>query len=149
MRRLLFAVTLLAGCIVRDPPPPDDGGWGPPPPPPPPPDPCGGGCFGGEVCARDGECLPPSEVRAVHLEWTVQGAQADATNCSPFPDLFVDFIDDSGDRFGFSPVPCVQGRFSVDKLPTRFTMTELGVYESHTGTTLPFDETGTAKFDLP
>jgi hypothetical protein len=147
--RALTAV-LLVGCIQRQYPPPsgDDTDW-PPPPPPPPGMPCGGACPTTEVCARDGECLPPSEVRQVHLEWTVQGAPADATTCASHPDLFVEFIDDFQDRFGFAPVPCIEGRFNVDKLPTRFTMTELGVEFSHMGTTLPFDDTGTAVFDLP
>jgi hypothetical protein len=147
MRRAVLAV-LLVGCIQRQYPPTGDDTWDPPPPPPPN-DPCFGACLTTEVCARDGECLPPSEVRQVHLEWTVQGAPADATTCASHPDLFVDFIDDFQDRFGFAPVPCIEGRFNVDKLPTRFTMTELGVEFSHMGTTLPFDDTGKAVFDLP
>ena len=145
---LAVAVVALAGCPVYRPPPGDDDAWNPPPPPPPPPDPCFGACLGTEVCARDGECLPPSEVRTAHLTWTINGAAADSTTCAPHPDLFVDFISDANERFGFSPVPCFEGKFSIDKLPTKYTMTELGVEFSHMGTTLPLDANGDAMFDL-
>jgi hypothetical protein len=148
MRGALLLI-VFGGCIQRDPQPTGDDTQVPPPPPPPPPTGCDNSCPGGEVCARDGECLPPSQVWAVHLTWTVQGAPADATTCASHPDLFVDFIDDSQDRFGFAPVPCVEGRFNVDKLPVRFDMTELGVEDSHMGTTMEIDATGAAVFDLP
>jgi len=85
-------------------------------------------CAGGEVCARDGMCAPPSTVRAVTATWTIDGAAPTTQSCSAHPDLYISFIGaDSGDTIGFAPVPCRNGQFSVDKLPTRFRQVELGV----------------------
>lgn len=83
---------------------------------------------GDEVCARSGECLPKSSVRAVSVKWTVNGAAADATACTANPDLFIQFDGrDFGDTLRFAPVPCSEGSFYVDKLPTRYVHVVLGV----------------------
>jgi|KBSSwiStaDraftv2_1062776.scaffolds.fasta_scaffold200325_3 hypothetical protein len=105
-------------------------------------------CAPGELCARTGTCLPVSEIRAVHVIWTVRGAAADVAACSPAPDFEIDFrSSDSASRLGYAPVPCEQGKFTVDKLPTKFTTVRL----SHKGTTdtAGIDAaTGNAVFDL-
>jgi hypothetical protein len=85
-------------------------------------------CGGSELCARDGMCAPASAVRAVTATWTINGVAASTQSCGAHPDLYIDFIGaDSGDTIGFAPVPCRNGQFSVDKLPTRFRQAELGV----------------------
>jgi hypothetical protein len=111
-----LALVLLVGCVVRgsdstvDPPdiivPPNLG--------------ChdDSACRDGKVCARTGACLLPSEVRAIHVSWTVSGKPASADSCAAAPNLRID-LDSSHfpDRLAFAPVPCAEGKFSVDKAP--------------------------------
>ncbi len=80
---------------------------------------------GGDVCARDGSCLPAQYVHAVKTTWTLAGQPASVTTCAATPDLFINFYS-SVQSFGFAPVPCVQGQFLVDKLPTSYDQVELG-----------------------
>ena len=80
-----------------------------------------------DVCARNGECMPPSDVRAVRITWTIRGAAASDATCSPSPDLYINFIGNlRTDTFGYDPVPCDAGLFNIDKLPTRFLSVEIG-----------------------
>ena len=105
---------------------------------------CGGN---GEVCARDGECLPADEVQMVKVSWTIGGAAADATTCAPFPSFYLEFDGSMfEDTFGYEPVPCVQGQFTIDKLPTRFVQVDIGVQGQWTDTTQI--ESGAASFDI-
>jgi hypothetical protein len=103
------------------------------------------------VCARDGECMLASQVRIIHVNWTVLNQPASTTTCSSSPNLDITFKDVDQVSFGFSPVPCVEGKFTVDKMPTTFTMVSLeraGDYNG--GATGTFDPTtGTANLDLP
>lgn len=102
----------------------------------------------GEVCARNSECLPTSAVRAVKVEWTVNGMPASETACASTQDLAVNFVGDRGDdAVGFAPVPCKIGQFSVDKLPTRFGTAELG-RDGGSVTARSIDVAGVARFDL-
>jgi hypothetical protein len=107
-----------------------------------------GACSSGELCARTGTCLPVSQIRAVHVLWTVGGAPADAATCAPAPDFRLDFrTSDTDAHLAYAPVPCELGKFTVDKLPTKFTTVRL----SHKGTTDTADidaATGNAVFDL-
>ena len=80
---------------------------------------------GGQTCARDGECLPASEIRMVKITWTVRGQQANATNCAGTPSFELSFTSQANDFFGYAPVPCVQGQFTMDKLPTFYDAVEL------------------------
>src|SRR6516162_2869484 len=106
------ALALLAGC---------------------PPDTTSGMCAmdsdcGNNVCARDGECLPADQVRSVKLTWTIRGMAANAMTCAPTPDFYIQFDGDgAGDTFGYAPVPCMEGQFTIDRLPTRFGGAEMGV----------------------
>jgi hypothetical protein len=132
---LAFALGLIAGCAQQQSDPPPDY-----PPPYYPPGGGGGGggppptygcsadsqCGTGEACARDGECLPSNELRAVHVTWTVQGAQADQTSCSNSESLELDFTGGNEGPWGYAPVPCMEGKFSIDKLPTWYTYVQLG-----------------------
>jgi hypothetical protein len=103
---------------------------------------------GGNVCARDGECLPADQVRQVKLSWTIRGAPASATTCAASPDFYINFYDtDPRDTFGFEPVPCQQGQFTVDKLPTRFDTAELGVTGGVSKSAI-IQPNGVATFDL-
>jgi hypothetical protein len=84
---------------------------------------CGGD---GLVCARDGECLPAAGVRSLLVRWTIHGGAASATACGSTPSFQLYFDDSSsGDEFGFAPVPCMEGQFTLDKLPIRFDQVEL------------------------
>jgi hypothetical protein len=84
-------------------------------------------CGSGQVCARDGECLAPADVWSLKVTWTVNGMPASATTCAHAPDLELDFEDfDLGDTFGYAPVPCAAGQFTIDKLPRRFDQVDLG-----------------------
>jgi hypothetical protein len=156
MRTALLAL-LLVGCVPRDSYPPDPGPYYPPQ---------GGGggggggpygctsdtqCATGEVCARDSECLPAGDVYAVHVTWTLQGQTASATTCSSSPDLELDFTSTTAGWWGYAPVPCMEGKFSIDKLPTWYTTVQLGLDgNTASGTTGTIDkQTGLVNLDLP
>jgi hypothetical protein len=84
-------------------------------------------CGGDLVCARNGECLRAGEVRLVRVSWTVRGQPASTTTCAGAGDFYVLFFATTpGDSFGFAPVPCAAGVFTIDKLPLRFVSVELG-----------------------
>jgi hypothetical protein len=104
---------------------------------------------GDDVCARSGECLARSAVRAVTIKWTVNGVAADLSSCSAHPDLYVQFDGaDYGDTLRFAPVPCREGSFFVDKLPKRYMQAELGS-EGGAGDVSSIEATtAQAQFDL-
>ena len=148
---LLFA--LAAGCLPAAGPAPDPddgydgGGWTG----------SGGdpvyGCrldseCGSQICARNGSCYPASSIRVVHANWTVDGEVASVASCTGHPNLFIRFQTSSYDSFGFAPVPCKNGRFTVDKLPTTYTTVELGVDGASSGNTGSINSTGDAMIDL-
>lgn len=115
--------------------------------------PSGGACFddndcgGGEVCARNGECT--SNARSVRVTWTVRDMPASASTCAQTPNLFIVFSGPTpGDQFGYEPVPCAAGVFTVDKLPRRFNAVELGVASTGYSEVAAFDTQGNAKLDL-
>ena len=151
MRAILAAaVALLGACVVqRSDGYPSDPGWSDPPPPTTYGCDQDTDCSDGDLCARTHECLPSSDIRAVHVLWTVMGAVADANTCTATQDLGVEFLDDTGYHFGYAPVPCMEGRFNVDKLPLRFATAELGVHDGNDWTDTIIDPTtGNASFDL-
>jgi hypothetical protein len=51
------------------------------------------------------------------------------------------------DEFGFAPVPCKTGLFSIDKLPRRFVSVEIGV-DGGFAEVKAFDAAGNVAFDL-
>jgi hypothetical protein len=133
MRALLVATVALAGCG-------SDGS---------------GTCMtdsqcGGDVCARDGECLPASEIQSVKVTWTIRGQAASAMTCAASPSFLLQFDGYSyGDSFGYAPVPCMEGQFTMDKLPTRFVQVDVGL--DNAGSFLgskPIDASGVVAFDL-
>ena len=131
MARVALLAILLAGC------PPTTGGA------------CttDGEC-GGEVCTRDEQCTPASQVRSVKITWTVGGLPANASRCASMPDLYVQVYGTLvGDQIGFAPVPCDQGVFNFDKLPKRFGTAELGPANG-TGARVAIDAANGAHFDL-
>jgi len=159
MRSALVGL-LLTGCLIRpdtgdDYPPPDNTGWG-----------SGSGgsggnssygcqadteCGTGGVCARDGTCTTSTSVRIVHVMWTLKGQPASTTTCRYAPDLAITFLDEPSDTmFGFAPVPCSAGKFTVDKLPTHYgavDLTRAGEYSG--GAHGTFDANGNVTLDLP
>jgi hypothetical protein len=78
--------------------------------------------------------------------WKIHGMPASTQTCAAIPELYVSFYG-SGDMFGFSPVPCDAGQFTIDKLPNRFVEAEVGVGTRPLASG-PFDATGAASFDL-
>ena len=103
---------------------------------------------GTDVCARDGECLAATDVRPVKLTWTIRGSAASASTCPQSPSFYVQFdSNDVNDSFGFEPVPCDQGQFTVDKLPRRYVQAEMGVDNTFLDAQ-PIDAMGQATFDL-
>ncbi|HUJ62436.1 MAG TPA: hypothetical protein VLX92_28230 [Kofleriaceae bacterium] len=104
---------------------------------------------GSNVCARDGECLPGDQVRMVVVTWTVGGQPASAATCASFPDLYLQFDGSSyDDSFGFDPVPCAEGQFTIDKIPDRFTQAELGPSGELRDAVSQIDDHGDVSFDL-
>ena len=150
-------VAPLAGCLATrapDPDPfpePDPGGWT---------DPGGGSidgckqdseCSASQVCARTGDCLPASEVRAVHVTWTLRTMPASETSCANSPKLAIRFsMVGNFDSLGYSPVPCPNGKFTVDKLPRTFTHARLSLVDDPVDQPWTrFDDAGDAAIDLP
>lgn len=105
-------------------------------------------CGGGEVCARDNLCWKASEVRFVKATWTVSGQPASAAACARYPDLYIDFYGTSVQNLGFSPVPCENGQFAIDKLPRGFTRVEVGVDNGGPWRATSISAAGTAAVDL-
>jgi hypothetical protein len=107
-------------------------------------------CGTGLVCARSYECLDASQVRTTHTTWTVGGKPASGATCSDTPDLAITFSSSSQEMFGYSPVPCRAGKFTIDKLPVRFTIVYLGLESDYGGGYSDgFDASGNASIDLP
>jgi hypothetical protein len=104
----------------------------------------------GLVCARTRECLPASQVRIVRSLWTIDGEQASSASCSLAPDLAITFSSSSGEQWGYSPVPCTAGKFTIDKFPTRFTSVQLARDSDYSGGAYgTFGSDGNAQLDLP
>jgi hypothetical protein len=104
-----------------------------------------------DVCARDKACHPASEVRSVTALWTIAGQKASATSCANTPDFYIRFrTNNRADAIGFSPVPCVNGQFLMDKLPTTYFKVELGVDNSDGfgSQVKPIDSNNVATFDM-
>ena len=105
-------------------------------------------CGVGNVCTRNTECLPASETRSVRVTWTIRGMAANDMLCGPTPNFYLMFSGTQlNDTFGYSPVPCKAGLFTIDKLPRRFVSVEIGV-EGRFSEVKAFDAQGTAAFDL-
>ena len=105
-------------------------------------------CGGGNVCARDGECLPSGQVWAVKVTWTLRGSAANASTCASSPSFYLQFDGfDLHDTFGYEPVPCDQGQFLIDKLPKRFVQVEIGENNRFLDAQ-PISAAGSASFDL-
>lgn len=104
----------------------------------------------GQVCARTRECLPASQVRAVRTLWTVDDTVADTASCSSSPKLAITFSSNYGEQWGYAPVPCDAGKFTIDKFPTRFGSVQLARESDYSGGAYgTFDTNGTASLDLP
>jgi len=107
------------------------------------------GCDADQVCTREGACLPPDQVRAVHVTWTVSGAAASATSCAGALDLELGLQGRGVGGFSFAPVPCVEGAFTVDRLSKAYDRVELGREQSRDVQTASIDATGDAALNLP
>jgi hypothetical protein len=160
MRFALLALCCSA-CLIESPsgddgyyPPPGNGGWGT--------GPGGGGgdsdygchvdtdCGTGNVCARDGSCVLSTSVRTIHVNWTVNAVVASTTSCTNAPNLAVTFSDAQGYQFGFAPVPCKAGRYTIDKMPTHYTRVQLSRAGEYSGGAAgEFDAAGDVTLDLP
>jgi hypothetical protein len=105
-------------------------------------------CSAGEVCARDNLCWRGADVRFVKATWTVDGMPPSDVSCARHPDLYIQFQGASViENLGFSPVPCANAQFIVDKLPRDYTRVELGVDRGPWNTT-PITPAGVAAIDL-
>lgn len=142
---------ILGGCLERGTAPPFDR-------PPDGTDPRGRGCQGGlecpgdEVCARNDACLPPDQVRAVHVMWTVAGQPASVTGCAASRALRIRMnrVDGAERGVNWAPVPCEAGKFSVDRLPRSYDHVWLGRESGGGEHDAALDRsTGEATLDLP
>lgn len=107
-----------------------------------------GACGGDLVCARNAECLPTDEVRVVRVTWTIRGQPASEATCAASPTFYLLFYGaDPGDTFGFSPVPCELGLFTIDRMPLRFVGAEIGE-DNGFSMSRSFDAQGRVAFDL-
>ncbi len=104
---------------------------------------------GNQVCARTGECLAASQVRVVHVTWTVSGKPANNATCANSPELEVEFYDAADRAHGYAPVPCTAGTYTIDKLPTRFYRVRMALIDTDGGGRGNIDPSGNATLDLP
>jgi hypothetical protein len=88
---------------------------------------CGDGssCLTGEVCANTHECLPSDQVHAVTVHWTIDGQPASAALCTRGNLTLTIRSLSTGAELGYSPVPCANGFFGFDKLPTYYDTVDL------------------------
>jgi hypothetical protein len=113
----------LAGCLG----PPSDPPAQPTVPDPPPPSMCQDDAVcSPKLCGRDWACHPASELHAAHVNWTIVGMPASATTCNPARQLAVAFKGPGRLYLEYAPVPCVEGRFTIDKLPISYDAAWLG-----------------------
>lgn len=141
--RLAFAL-LLVGCVQRE----DPGPWVDPGPQPSYGCESDSECSTGNVCARDGDCVPAAEITSVHVTWTLKGQPASVQTCANSPNLEVHFSSGTTNGFGFSPVPCVQGVFTVDKLPNWYIRVSVFRDGTDYGGAVTYIDKGTAAVDL-
>ena len=102
-----------------------------------------------DLCTRAEQCAAPSDIRSVKITWTIGGNPASASSCASMPDLFVEVVGDTPvEQIAFAPVPCDQGVFNFDKLPTSYGIAELGIDGAGTGDQVAIDASNAAHFDL-
>ena len=102
----------------------------------------------GQVCARDNMCTDAANVRQVRTSWTIGGQAASSASCAG-RELYITFqSDDSSEDLNYSPVPCVAGQFSMDKLPKRYVRVELGI-AGGSFDSAAIDASNAAAIDLP
>jgi hypothetical protein len=108
-------------------------------------------CVTGQVCVRTGGCAPADQVRAVHIYWTVRGQPANATTCEVAPSLYLQVSPAGGFGLGWAPVPCSQGKFTIDRIPASYT--EVNLNKRNSGDTPQHGTidavTGEVTIDLP
>ena len=91
---------------------------------------------------------PADQVAPIRVNWTIDGQAPTAALCANQPDWYLDFNDTYQQGFGFAPVPCMAGVFSVDKMPTRYFMVEMGVENGQSLASGQFDDQGHVLFDV-
>jgi hypothetical protein len=121
----VMLVTLVAGCLSQRSFPTDDS-----------PDPPGTGnrcssdaqCRDGALCAHNSTCMAASELRTVHVNWTVDGMPANQTVCDPLGQLEIEFGTNqpvTTAQLTFSPLACAEGKFTIDKMPMAWTAVKI------------------------
>jgi hypothetical protein len=107
----------------------------------------------GQVCARDGACVPAADVQTVHVTWTILGQAAGSATCASVPSLELNFSQQGaggGYGYGYAPVPCVEGKFTIDKLETTYNYVQLDVEYQGGGSGAPIPPGGgTVALNLP
>jgi hypothetical protein len=102
-------------------------------------------CDHGEVCAHDNQCLSTDQVYDVHITWTIDGQSPSGATCN----LSINFSNGNyKDDFGYLPLPCAEGEFSIPKLPTDYATVELELADGNDSQTMSIARDGTANFDL-
>src|SRR5882757_7793810 len=105
-------------------------------------------CKSGDVCARSSECFPAEQVRHIAVLWTIGGQPASATTCAGHESFTLQFQADNGYGFGYAPVPCSAGKFTVDKMPTIIDFVEMFEQTALDASGGIADSSGNAVLDL-
>lgn len=82
-------------------------------------------CQAGSVCVRAGQCFPQDQVRSIAVVWTVGGQPASDASCGTHVNFTLQFDSDVGYSYGYEPVPCRAGKFTVDKIATIINFVEM------------------------
>jgi hypothetical protein len=102
------------------------------------------------ICSSTFQCMKPSAVHAIHVNWTLDEKPASTTTCANAPTLELSFTDVNGyNGWGYAPVPCAEGKFTIIKMPVTFVGANMGS-EDGTGSYFngSFDGSGNTTIDL-
>jgi hypothetical protein len=77
------------------------------------------------VCDNSSICTDMGMLRKVQVSWTINGSIPGASNCTGVARLEVEFQALDGAAFGYGPVPCTAGLFSLLKMPSKFVKAKL------------------------
>jgi hypothetical protein len=107
-------------------------------------------CPSGEACSRLGQCYPPEQLRYVSVNWTMNGMPASADTCASLPTFTLALSDAGAAPLAWAPVPCAEGKFTVDKMPIWYDTAAIEDLMSGSQVSAVFDRTtGEAMIDVP
>jgi hypothetical protein len=111
------------------------------------------GNVGGLVCDQASFCTDSATLQTVRARWTLKGLTPGGASCSAYSRLVVEFKSpDGATDFGFDPVPCPAGMFTINKVPSQITKARVIAYLNAGGTSMAdgfIDPSGNVSINVP